>query len=212
MRLGSIVLQLRAADTRFDNRIAGAAEFAYASENTLNEEMAFVVPLTETATRNMQHSGLVQTVSETFAVIVALRNDYTVTDKMGLTAYDILDDVRQEIWTGILGWLISGMESLISYRGGRLLRINRAWLWYQFEFTMDKTITEDDGVPLGATNNLDTIWAQYVLMPEHEDRLVTSGLTISDPDMEQMVDLTEDPDAGAFGKGFYPGFDVYTGD
>ena len=52
MKLGPIVLKLRAADTRFENRIAGAAELAAALEGTLQKEMAFVIQLDENATPN----------------------------------------------------------------------------------------------------------------------------------------------------------------
>ena len=167
MRIGPIVLKLRLANTRFENRIAGAAELAYALKGTLQAEMAFVIQLAETATANDHDSGINQKISERFGIIVMLDNATTQKDKTGLTAYDTLFEIRAQLFAAILGWQIDGAESIVSYAGGKVLGINRAQFWYQFEFEVVTRIDDDDGVDVGrdSLDDFDEIYAQYVLAP-----------------------------------------------
>lgn len=175
MRLGPIALKLRLAETRFENRIFGVAELALALEYTLTKESAFVIQLNETASANTMDNSINQKIGERFAVIVALANDISDKDKVGLTAYDSLFAVRAELLAALLGWQIPGTESLVSYGGGRVAGINRAYLWYQFEFVVETRIDDDDGVDVGADDlpPFDTIYAQYMLSPSAKLDLVT---------------------------------------
>jgi len=210
MRLGPIVLKLRLAETRFENYIAGAAELAYAMQGTLRKEMAFVVQLGESASSNNLDSGVSQKITERFAVVVMLDNATTQKDKTGLIAYDTLFDIRTQLFKALLGWQMEGVESVVSYGGGRVLGINRAQFWYQFEFFVDVRIDDrTDGVDDGteALDNFDTIYAQWVIAPNAKIPVVR--IPISDPDMESIVDFTDNPDDGAFGRGFGFGFDLH---
>ena len=69
MRLAPIVLHLRLSNTRFGNFIAGAGELALAMSNTLQREMAFVIPLGERADKNDLDLSINQIVVERFAVL-----------------------------------------------------------------------------------------------------------------------------------------------
>jgi len=212
MRLGQIVLKIRDGDTAFDDRVGGAAELALALENTLQAEMAFVIQLSEGANPNKLDNGISQKVMEKFGVIVALKNDGTQTDKTGIDAYDRLHTVRAEIWKAVLGWKMDDMEDLVSYVGGRVIDINRAYLWYQFEFVVGFRIDNDDGVDMDDLENFDTIYGQWIMTP-NANVPVSHYLPVSTDivHMTSTVDLTEDPDAGGFSSGFSNGFDVYTG-
>lgn len=214
MKLGQIALKIRAAETRFKDYVAGAAEFGYAWKNILKTEMAFVVPLTETASANDQDVGINQKVTERFAVVIVLRNDTSSKDRTGLTAYDLIHDVRAEIFSAILGWQLEDAESVISYAGARLLNVNEANLWYQFEFVSSYRLDDDDCVDDGieSLDNFNTIYTQYELAPS--ENLPVSGVPVSafSPDMTQAIDLTEDPRYGAFSAGFGPTFDTYDED
>lgn len=228
MRIGEIVLKLRLADTRFNNLIGGAAELNLAIDNTLKQDMAFVIPLAENCPSNEYDSGINQKITERFGVIVALGNDNSQADKTGITSYDLLHTVRGEIFKALLGWKIDGAESLVYYRGGRVLDITGAYLWYQFEFEFETRIlnyyTEDelndtDGVDMGVAglDDFNTIYTNIILSPS-ADLPYTGELPLSDgypnvvlPDNAQWLDLTENPNAGDFGKGFGSGFDFYTG-
>ena len=217
MKLGPIALKIRLAETRFGNYIFGAAELAMALEYTLKKESAFVIPLSETTKSNNMDNGINQRITERFAIVVALDNGSSDRDKVGLAAYDDLDDVRAEIFSAILGWQIPGAESIISYAGGRIAGINRAYLWYQFEFDYETRIDDDDGIDTGV-NDLDwfdSIYAQYVLSPSLGLDAIQGGapglpVSIVDPDMTQVIDFTTNPDVeGPFGKGFGIIFDTY---
>jgi len=211
VKIGPIVLKLRAAETRFGDMIAGAAELAYALSGTLTKEVAFVIPLTETAKANDLDSGISQKITERFGVIVALDNASSDKDKTGLTAYDTLHDVRAEVFKAILGWQIPGTEDLVSYGGGRTIGITRATFWYQFEFVTVTRIDDDDGVDVGveALDDFNTVYAQWVLAPSAHLPVGGVPVTAFMPDMTSIVDLTDDPRYGAFGRGFGVKFETY---
>lgn len=211
MRLGPIVLRLRAANTRFGNRIAGAAELATALRGTLQKEMAFVIPLLEDPNPNEYDNSINQKVTERFAVVVALQSDSSQSDKLGITAYDSLHAIRQELFENLLGWLMTDAEDVVSYGGGRLLFFDRAYLWFQFEFVTAFMIR--DYVAEGDTDWLDTIYAQLEMVPS-ANIPITTGLPASlfTPDMTTLVDFTSNPDIdGGFSVGFSEKFDVYQG-
>jgi len=215
MLLSDVVIKLRAADTRFGNRIAGVAELnVILEESTLNTECAFVLHAGDSCKENEYDGGINQIVKERFEIIVALRNDLSMADKTGLAAIDSVHTVRAEIWKGVLGWIPDDAESLVSYAGSSLIRMNRAWLWYRFAFTVDIRITDDDGIDVGAGDLglLDTIRAQFEITPSRNIPISESlPVTSFTPDMTTLVDLTEDLDAGGFSEGFAAGFELYTG-
>lgn len=220
MQLGPIALKLRLANTRFNNRIFGSADLARALTYTLKKESAFVVQLDEKVNANTQDNAINQLINEHFAVIVALDNGVSDRDKNGLIAYDKLAEVRKEIFGAILGWQMPLAESLVSYGGGRIAAINRAYLWYQFEFLVSTRIDNDDGVDVG-TEDLywfNSLYAQWILVPSKDspstefDSLGDNlPVNIIDPDMTTVIDFTENPDVdGPFGQGFSFGwFDTY---
>ena len=215
MKLGPIALKLRMAETRFGDYIFGSAELALALEYTLKKESAFVVQLAETASANKMDGSINQKINESFAVIVALDNGTSDKSKLGMKAYDTLHDVRAEIFRAILGWQMSDAEGLVSYNGGRIAGINRAYLWYQFEFTVETRIDDDDGIDTGADelDMFDDIYAQFILSPSAKLDTALTGpyvLPIADVDMANVIDFTDTSDIdGPFGKGFGIVFDVY---
>lgn len=212
MQLGPIVLRLRAADTRFENRIAGAAEYAVALEGTLQNEVAFVVPLEDNPTPNAHDTDVEQKVTERFGIIAAIRSDVSASDKLGITAYDAVHDVRDELFGCLLGWLMSGHEDLVSYGGGRLLNFDRSYLWYQFDFLTAFWIQEK-AQEEETTAWLNTIYADWVLSPSI-NLPIREGLPVSlfTPDMNTIVDFTSNPAIdGDFSPAFSEEFDVYRG-
>jgi hypothetical protein len=167
MRLLPVVYKLRQADTVFVNRIAGAAELALTMSEThsLVEEAAFVIQLNETTNANTYQTSINQTLIERFAVVVALKNDQNQKEVLGLEAFDRLHAIRAQIFKAILGWTMENtLEAPISYSTGRLLDIDRAFIWYQFEFITATRITDEDGVDNNesALPYLTTLSAQIV--------------------------------------------------
>jgi len=163
-------------------------------------------------------SGINQKITERFGVVVMLDNAPTQKDKTGLTAYDSLFEIRTELFTALLGWQIPGTESLISYGGGSVLGINRSQFWYQFEFEAVTRIDDDDGIDVGrdSLDDFDSIYAQWAIIgpagqqfADMTDDFWTDVLGKTyPPDMESIVDFTDDPRDGAFGGGFGMGFKV----
>lgn len=233
MRIVPIILRLRAANTRFKNNIGGAAELDLARKNTLKADLAFVVPLNEDTTANANDNNINQTITERFTVIIALANDTSQADKNGIIAYDLLHNVRSEIFRALLGWEIYGAESMIYYAGGQLLNIHAAYLWYQFDFEYRVRITEFDGycdlegsqlgpegelrekIQISQLPELQQIYTNYILWP-NADLPHDGDLPIDDsypdvalPDMAQIVNIDDDKNPGAYDRGFGSGFDFY---
>ena len=168
MRLGLIVAKLIAASTRFEDRIGGAAELELAWDATLKKDTAFVVPLSEGASPNTGDVVIKQKLTERFSVVVAIANDSSDKDKVGFAAYDSLHAVRAELWSALLGWVMPDVEDMVSYVGGRISKIHRGYLWFQFDFECSRWVGKDDGVTEEATDYLDQIWAQYQVIGGNE--------------------------------------------
>lgn len=215
MQLAPIVLKIRAASTRFGNRVSGAADLSRILAGTLTNEMAYVIQLADNATPNQYDTTINQRLTDRIGVVVALKNDTSSKDKTGITAYDSIHNVRAEIFRAILGWKMDGAESLLCYRGGRLLQLTRAYLWYQFEFEADIRLTDADGVVQRELPFFNTIYSKLLEYPDEQffdSEAKPIDLEFEDliaPDMEHMVDLTVDLDAGAFSKAFSTAFDWY---
>jgi hypothetical protein len=229
MRIGQIVLKLRLANTSLGNFISGAGDLASAYASTLRREMAFVIPLAERATDNQYDNGLIQTLTERFGVIVALSNDVSQADKTGITAFDKLHNIRSELFQAILNIELTDTCSSIYYVGGSLLDINPTYLWYQFEFEFKSRIVSnidgvadlenrvvDDRKQRSQLEDFNTIYANYILSPS-ADLPYSGQLPLADgfpnvvlPDQSQYIDLTKDPDDGAFGCAFASAFKIDT--
>lgn len=212
MKLSPVVLKLRLGNTTFGDRIAGSADLATALKATLIDEMAFVVQLSGSASANDLDNSINQLIDERFGVIVALKNDNSQGDKTGLAAFDRLFTVRAEIFSSILNWRIPGQESVTSHVSERLLSLNRAWLWYQYEFSSSVRIGPDDGFDTGEDNlpNFDQLYAEWIISP-NVNLPFPGNLPIGDTNITDMVsniDFTVNLNAGGFGTGFGQGFKV----
>ena len=219
MKISPIVLKLRAAETVFGDEIAGIAEMDVALNHPLKKDIAFVLQLSEDAKKNEYDTEVSQIVNETFGVVVALMNDTSQADKTGLTAYDKLHDIRQELWDSLLGWLMPEddgytVESQVEFKGGRILGTTAATLWYRYDFGVNIRINQ-----LFSTadqEDFDSLYNQFILSPSDNLPVDTPSADLlptltSIVDMSTIVDLTEDLDAGGFSRGFAIGFETYTG-
>ena len=220
MKLAPIVILLRAGETRFNDQIAGAVEFATVQKDTLEFDTAYIIPIPNTALPNTTQGTVEQKLIEGFGIVAAVKNDQSQADKTGLTAYDQMHDIRKEFWDILVGLNLDNIlntegytvEGPISYKGDSLIDVNPAWLWYLYEFefpvTIQETAKELD------LDNLDTISAQWIISPNSQ--LPLKGAeplpdAVEKSDMESIIDLTENLLAGAFTGGFDAGFDLYEG-
>lgn len=126
----------------FTGRIAGAAEFSTiedAAKMTL--PAAYVIPLDDSAGANLSDNGYLQTVTDTFAVIVVLSNS---ADEVGKASVAQIQTVRNVLCAALLRWSPDAEHSPIEYQGGQLLTIDRGVMYYQFEFSADTQFSEAD--------------------------------------------------------------------
>lgn len=220
MKLSPIVLLLREADTVFGDEIAGAAEFSTVQKDTIEVNTAYVIQTTDVAIPNKTQGTVEQKITEGFGVVVALKNDTSQADKTGLIAYDQLHAIRTELWNTLVGLNLDSVlntdgytvEGPVEYKGGSLIDINAAWLWYLYEFEYPATLQEI--VKDYDLDDLNTISAQWILSPNAQ--LPLKGAkplpdAVEQSDMESIIDLTENLLAGAFASGFSAGFDLYEG-
>lgn len=144
MQLEPIIaaLRQRCAGT-FVDRIAGAAQFTYLKENvSLPVPFAFVIPLDDNPSPSKAQNSVRQELQDSFAVVVAINN---VVDEKGQNAAHTVDSIRALLWSALLGWQPSDRYDGIEYEGGQLLALDRARLWYQFEFSAAMEIEPADG-------------------------------------------------------------------
>lgn len=149
MKLNLIIAQLRSYCPAFAAaapalpRVAGAAEFKLLAENqALPVPCAYVIPLEDSPEAPKSLNAVRQQMIESFAVVVALSN---AVDERGQASATALHDVRAELWRALLGWKPEADYDGIRYEGGSLLQIDRARLWYRFEFGAPMEIGPSDG-------------------------------------------------------------------
>lgn len=143
MQLDPIIQALRARCPVFANRVAGAADFKALEESTnLAVPSAFVIPLDDNPEDNTSGNSIRQSLTDSFAVIVAISN---TADEKGQGATATVHTLRIELWAALLGWQPGADYDGITYQGGQLLRMTRARLWYQFEFGAAMEIGPSDG-------------------------------------------------------------------
>ncbi|NDU86470.1 MAG: hypothetical protein G3H99_07635 [Ferrovum sp.] len=160
MQLELIIAQLRTLCPSFQGHVAGAAEFKPIPEAAaLPVPCAFVIPLDDRPEPPKAQNAVGQEMTDSFGVIVALDNRV---DEKGQNASAGVHAIRAEIWKALLGWIPGPVNTVnpatdyngIYYEGGSLLSLDRARLWYQFEFGAAMWIGASDGFEAGALASL----------------------------------------------------------
>ncbi|MFT4271283.1 MAG: hypothetical protein QM578_09745 [Pantoea sp.] len=142
MKLSPIIGALRNRCVFFNKNIAGAAEFKSIPETgKMLLPAAYVVPTEDVVAEQKSKTDYWQVVREGFSVIVVLDN---TRDQRGQAAsYDAVEDVKLMIWKALLGMRPDENSDIVEYAGGQLLDMDRGRLYYQFDFTCDREISED---------------------------------------------------------------------
>jgi len=126
----------------FEGRIAGAAEFAVIEPDAkLTMPCAYVILLDDAAEKNNSENGYSQLIQDSFAVIVLLSNEE---DEIGKSSIAHIHPVRKVLNSALLLWNPDADHGPIEYNGGQLLSIDRARLYYQFEYSTDTLLDESD--------------------------------------------------------------------
>jgi hypothetical protein len=147
--LDAFITQLRANAPAFNGRVAGAAEFVAGLKNyntSLPLPAAYVVPLGQEADANLMFAGMLQqTVHRIIGVIVELDAQR---DRRGQDPAMSLDDIQTQVFASVLNLVIDPCRQNrgAAFSGARELDLDRARLFYQFEFSIDWMITDLDGV------------------------------------------------------------------
>jgi hypothetical protein len=156
MNLVTVIDQVRTYCPALGGRVSGAADFAAGLESTVNLALpsAFILRLEDAVTDNDQQPGLQQLVTERMGVVVEFDNTTNgdADRRTGFAGTNQTDDMRGALWAALLTWLppeLTGRARQgFSYGGGHLLDFDRARLFWQFEFTLELTLTDADGFPL----------------------------------------------------------------
>lgn len=156
MQLRPIIAALRTRCPSFVTRVAGAAAFKLLPEAAaLPVPCAFVIPLDDNPQESRAQNSVRQDLADAFAVIVAVSN---TGDEKGQEASEAIHALRAELWAALLGWRPEERYNGITYDGGSLIQLDRARLWYQFEFAALMEIEPGDGyqeTELGALSHFD---------------------------------------------------------
>lgn len=142
MKLSHIVHTLRHFSPSFEGRVGGAAEFSAIKDTAfLKLPAAYVVPLDDRAEDNKSQTDYWQNVTEGFGVIVVLK---PLDERGQHEAYDIVENIKTELWRALLGYEPSPAHYPIQYDGGDLLDLDRGRIFYQFNFSSVREVGFDD--------------------------------------------------------------------
>lgn len=149
MDLNRIITQIRTYAPIFQNRVAGAAQYAaLASATQMLYPSGYVLAGADTATENESPNGLYQYVTEGFGVVIVLDNSTNIADRRGQTAVSQVGEIKEAVWAAILNWRYDPVYSArgIQYEGGDVIPTDdQARLFYQLDFSNTRIITEANG-------------------------------------------------------------------
>lgn len=138
MNIDAVIQQIRtravsAAVPVFGDRVGGAASFKVLPEATnLEVPAAWVVPMADQPQAPGSLNGYRQSVEDHVAVVVAISNR---ADERGQTSANALREVRKALFRALLGWQPEEDYEAMVFEGGELVHLDRARLYYQFQFS-----------------------------------------------------------------------------
>jgi hypothetical protein len=143
MQIELVISAIRTRCTSFGGRVAGAAQFKLLTETAaLSVPCAFVIPLDDNPGKSTSQNGVRMPLTENFAVVIATSNRI---DERGQASAHTIHMLRAELWSALLGWRPTEDHDGIVYDGGSVVTMDRARLWYQFDFSADMEIGGSDG-------------------------------------------------------------------
>ena len=159
MNLDPVIAQLRTYCPLLGGRIGGAADFDTGTEDViaftdpatgaLAYPAAVVIPLDDEAEDIDPVPGpqLNQTVTERIGVIVEFDSS---ADRRGQSGADQVQAMKYAVHAALLNWNPSPGQSVngLRYAGGRLLKMDRARLFWQLDYSLQVLLTDADGFAL----------------------------------------------------------------
>ncbi|MDQ1078007.1 hypothetical protein [Pseudoroseomonas cervicalis] len=134
MRPSLIIPRLREMCPIFEGRVAGAAEYPAAVDDSggMKVPHAFVIPLGDSATGEVQISALDIELEVPFAVAVCVSN---LADERGQAGVEAVWDIRAQLLRALVGWQPAEGMGTILYRGmPDNPALTRSRMWMQFDF------------------------------------------------------------------------------
>ncbi|MBI0275664.1 hypothetical protein I6H07_07410 [Hafnia alvei] len=143
MNLRLVIDALRERILDFGGRVYGAAEFA--PINAVGQTAipaAWVVPMHDQTHPQKSQTDYWQNCDDCFSVIVVLSNQ---SDELGFDAVNnAIHVIRSKLFGALLGWRPAPEYTRgIEYVGGILMDMNRAVMYYKFDFMGSFEITEE---------------------------------------------------------------------
>jgi hypothetical protein len=146
--VAGFIASLRVRAPIFGGRVAGAAEF-YRGLKEYNTSLplpaAYVLPLGQDAEPNKTYGGLFQIIHKTIGIAVELDAQR---DRRGQDPAMNMEIVETQVLASCLNLVLGDcrMTQGAYFAGARYLDLDRARMFYQWEFVLDWQITELDGV------------------------------------------------------------------
>lgn len=142
MDLNEIIAALKARCAAvFGENVSGAAEYKRLLENAnLTVPAAYVIPMDENAGEQQSQNSYRQIITDTIAVVVVVSN---AVDERGQGSITSIPAIRAALCAALCGWEPAD-HGPMQYDGGSLLDLDRARLYYQFEFSADTELSEAD--------------------------------------------------------------------
>jgi hypothetical protein len=142
VNLNRIISELRQHCPVFAQRVGGAAEFSPLTQAAnLTVPAAYVIPLDDEVGPAASGQGYRQLLTEGVSIVVALDNK---ADERGQTSIAALEQIRAELWHALLAWSPGPEYGPFIYDGGHLLSIDRARLFFAFDFSAQTEIVTSD--------------------------------------------------------------------
>jgi hypothetical protein len=152
--IGATIEHLRAHCPTFEGRVAGAADFAQGLKEynaSMRLPAAYVIPLDQEGSGHQAMTALLQTLTRTVGVVVEFD---ARPDRRGQVPAMRYDETQAEICKAVLNWQ-PGTDGPETCRvpnhqgywlsGGRMLDLDRARLFYQWEFSVLWQLDHEDG-------------------------------------------------------------------
>jgi hypothetical protein len=187
MILEATIEHLRAYCPPLAGKVAGAADFRLGLQNynaNLTLPAAFVIPLDQDSDGNQNLVGIWQVIRKTVGIVVEF--DATK-DRRGQDPTMSFDAMERALFAAMLNWAPVECRTPNGqgyvFAGGRFLDLDRARLFYQWEFALDFQIDDADGWQ-PESEPLREIWVNIHKAPlaDHPDPAAVVRITTTEED------------------------------
>lgn len=164
----------------FNNRIAGAADYAAVEDMARLALPSMYVLLGNDAANTLSNPSFLEEVEEQFTVIVVLDNQ---ADRRGQSAQNQIHAIRAALFSAILNYQNDPDAHTIEYVGSRMLSMDKARYFHEFTFRQRIWLGEEDATQR-SFDNFNKFYADYNL---------TTSDSLDQPDAQDHLDNLYNP-------------------